>query len=54
MLLKEIMNEILIAARLSADGHGNICFPDRKICASDKCTSFIKLHKLLVLRMLEE
>lgn len=47
------MNEILTAARLS-DGHGHVCFPDRKICASHKCMSFIKLHKLIVLGMTEE
>ena len=54
MFLKGIMNEHLIAARLSADDHGHVCFPDLKIFASDKCTSFIKLHKLVVLGTTEE
>lgn len=48
------MNENFIAARLSTDYHGHVCFPDLKICASDKCTSFIKLHKLVVLGTTEE
>lgn len=54
MFLKEIVNENLIAARLSADVHGHVCFSDLKICASDRCTSFIKLHKLVVLGTTEE
>lgn len=54
MFLKEIMNENLVAARLSVDDHGRVCFPDLKICASRKCTSFIHLHKLIVWGTAEE
>lgn len=43
------MNENFIAARFPADDHFHVCFPDLKICVSDKCTSFIKLCKLVVL-----